>query len=159
AMAANLTIDGGGRHVILGARFPPSNRSFMTAESTVARRLRRHLAVCIAIACGASACSKSLSPAAPSPSVGTPTPMSPANGAQIPTLSQPVSLTIQNATVSSGITVTYTFEVATDSAFTNKVQVKSAAAGVDGQTTVKLDTLFAAKEYFWHAQATANGTT
>src|SRR5262249_39089836 len=53
----------------------------------------------------------------------------------------------------------YTFEVATDSAFTNKVQVKSAAAGIDGQTTVKLDTLFAAKEYFWHAQATANGTT
>src|SRR5579862_8002574 len=138
-MATDLPTAGAGRHVILGARFHPSNiRSFMFAESTVARRRRCHLAAWIAIMCGASGCSKSLSPAAPSASVGTPTPMAPANGAQIANLAQPVSLTIQNATVSSGVSVTYTFEIATDAAFANKVQTKTTPAG-DGQTTVKLD--------------------
>jgi hypothetical protein len=88
-----------------------------------------------------------------------PTPTSPLNGAQISNGSQPVSLRVQNANVSTGVAPTYTFEVATDSAFANKVQVKSGVPqGTDGQTTVKLDTLSGSQQYFWHAQAAAGGT-
>ena len=43
----------------------------------------------------------------------------------------------------------YAFEVATDSAFASKVQVKSGVAeGTNGQTSVKLDTLLASRDYF-----------
>ena len=111
-----------------------------------------------ATALGMGACAKD-SPTTPTVSIGAPSPASPANGAQIANLSQPVTLVVQNtATTATG--VTYTFEVATDSAFASKVQVKSGVAqNTSGQTAVTLDTLLAARDYFWHAQATASGTT
>ena len=102
----------------------------------------------------AAACSKS-SPASPTAapaaaavdasltgSVTTPRPLAPAAGAAIPNLSQPVTLTVQNAIVTKAGGTTYTFEVATDAAFTAKVQTKDAVAeGSGGQTSVKLDAL------------------
>jgi hypothetical protein len=123
----------------------------------------RSCAVCFALLFAtifAGACrSSSSAPAAPTPAIGTPSPVSPSNGAQIANLSQPVTVTVQNATTSGATGVTYTFEVATDFAFTNKVQTKSGVPeGTTGQTSVRLDTLMAAKEYFWRAQA-ASGTT
>jgi hypothetical protein len=66
---------------------------------------------------------------------------------------------VQNA-VATQSGATYTFEVATDPAFGAKVQVKDGIAeGSGGQTTVKLDTLTANRDYYWHARATAGGTT
>ena len=121
--------------------------------------VRGRLVVLCAGMLAAAGC-KSSAPAAPSVSLGTPTPSSPANGAQISNLSQPVTLTVQNASASSGVTVTYTFEVATDAAFANKVQTKTGITqGSNGQTAVMLDSLFASREYFWHAQANATGAT
>jgi hypothetical protein len=118
----------------------------------------------------AAGCSKSnpvsASPAAPvvdtalTASVTTPRPLTPAAGATIANLAQPVTLTVQNALVTKPGGTTYTFEVATDAAFAAKVQTKdSVAEGSGGQTSVKLDALAPAKDYYWHARATAGGTT
>ena len=93
-------------------------------------------------------------------SVTTPRPLTPASGASIANLAQPVTLVVQNALVTKTGGTTYTFEVATDTAFSAKVQTKDGVAeGSGGQTSVKLDTLAAAKDYYWHARATAGGTT
>ena len=71
-----------------------------------------------------------------------------------------MTLTVLNAVVTKPGGTTYTFEVATDAAFTAKVQTKDGVAeGSGGQTSVKLDALAAAKDYYWHARATAGGTT
>ena len=115
-------------------------------------------------------CSKS-NPVSPTPaaavvdpsltaSVTTPRPLTPANGAAIPNLSQPVTITVLNAIVTQPGATLYSFEVATDAAFTAKVQTKDGVAeGSGGQTSLKLDPLAPAKDYFWHARATGGGTT
>ena len=89
-----------------------------------------------------------------------PRPVAPANAATIPNLSQPVTLTVANAVVTKTGSTTYTFEVASDAAFTVKVQTKdNVAESSSGQTSVTLDALTAGKDYYWHARATAGGTT
>lgn len=104
----------------------------------------------------AAACSSS--PAAPAAaSTAAPQQLTPANGAQVANQAQPVTLVVQNAVASKAGT-TYTFEVAADVAFTNKVQTKDGVAeGSGGQTSVKLDALPAAKDYYWRARAQAPG--
>jgi hypothetical protein len=74
-------------------------------------------------------------------SIAAPSPLAPANNAQIRNLDQPVTLIVQNAiTTKPGLT--YTFEVATDPAFASKVQTKDAVVeGTSGQTGVRLDQL------------------
>lgn len=95
-----------------------------------------------------------------SASVTTPQPVQPADRAQIANGSQPVSLVIKNATVTGTGATTYTFEVASDSGFTTKVQTKAdVAEGSGGQTSVTLDTLTPAATYYWHARAQRSGTT
>ena len=104
-----------------------------------------------------SACGQS--PAQPSPgSVTSPAPTSPVNGAQIAFATQPVVLTVANAT---GGATSYTFEVASDAGFTAKIASKDAPAGGNGSTSVTLDPLGAGHDYYWHARAntgTTNGT-
>jgi hypothetical protein len=125
--------------------------------------LIRPAAVC-AIAAAAVACSNS-SPSSPSSSTATtasvtsPLPTQPANNASIPNSQQPVTLTVKNAVVTQSASNTYTFEVASDAAFASKVQTKDSVAETSGQTSVKLDTLAAAKDYYWRARATGGGTT
>ena len=113
--------------------------------------------VSLAALLSAVACSSN--PAAPAVSIVAPQQLTPANGAQISNQAQPVTLVVQNAVASKAGT-TYTFEVASDVAFTNKVQTKDGIAeGSSGQTSVKLDALPAAKDYYWHARAQAPGGT
>jgi hypothetical protein len=105
----------------------------------------------------AVACTRPASPAAAS--TVAPQLSAPANGASIANQAQPVTLVVQNAAGSKAGT-TYTFEVAADVAFTNKVQTKDGVAeGSSGQTSVRLDALPAAKDYFWRARAQAPGDT
>ena len=130
------------------------------------------------LAAGAAACTNPSTPAQPSVStattasgapssatsltgsVTTPRLLQPANGAQIRNLDQPVTLLVENAVVTKPGGTTYAFEVATDAAFTAKVQTKDGVAeGSGGQTSVKLDTLAAAKDYYWHVRAQSAGTT
>jgi hypothetical protein len=120
----------------------------------------------------AAACSKT-NPAAPSEktaaapaadaeavtgSVTVPQPISPAANAQIRNVDQPVTLTVTNAISTKG-TNTYDFEIATDTGFASKVSTKSGVAeGTGGRTSVTLDRLAAATDYYWRARAQAGGT-
>ena len=68
--------------------------------------------------------------------------MLPVDRARFRNLDQPVTLSIQNSVITQAGTTTYTFEVATDTAFSAKVQIKdNVAEGTGGQTSIKLDTL------------------
>jgi hypothetical protein len=104
-----------------------------------------------------AACSKS-GPGAPS--LSAPSALTPSTGTVIPNSAQPVTLVAQNALGTSTTATTYTFEVATDSAFANKVQTKTGVVeGAGGQTSATLSALPANADYYWHVQATAGGTT
>lgn len=103
-----------------------------------------------------SACNQSPTQPSGSGTVTSPAPSSPVNGAQIAFGSQPIVLTVVNAT--GGAAATYTFEVASDAGFTVKVATKDAPAGSNGSTSVTLEPLGAGHDYYWHARANA-GTT
>src|SRR5690348_560727 len=102
----------------------------------------------------------STQPTGGSSSVTSPVGVSPVASAQIRFADQPVTLIVKNAVITQSPGTTYSFEVATDAAFTSKVQTKDGVAeSLDGQTAVKLDTLPASKDYYWHARAIAGGST
>ncbi|MEO7191649.1 MAG: hypothetical protein ABI051_11400 [Vicinamibacterales bacterium] len=107
------------------------------------RRLIASAFLCVAVACGKS-------PVSPGGSPTTPGLSSPPNGALIANTAQPVTLTVTNATATSG-TVSYTFEVANDSTFATVVLTKEVPQGA-GETSVKLDVLPAGREYYWRAR-------
>jgi hypothetical protein len=109
----------------------------------------------------AAACSSSSTqPSGGSASVTSPVGVSPVASAQVRFADQPVTLIVRNATVTQSSGTMYSFDVATDAAFANKVQTKDGVAeSTGGQTSVKLDSLAASKDYYWRARATANGTT
>jgi hypothetical protein len=118
-------------------------------------RLRLLFALLL-LACVATGCSKS-GPAGAT-TVTTASAVSPLDGAVIPNVSQPVTLTVSDAVVSNAsAAVTYTFEVATDAAFASKVATKDVAQTV-GRTAVTLDTLPPGRDYYWHVRATAGET-
>jgi hypothetical protein len=127
------------------------------------------LAVMALAAAGACTSSTPAQPSATAPaataanstaSVAAPRPLTPANNASVRNADQPISLIVRNAITTATSAVTYTFEVASDAAFANKVQTKDGVAeGGGGQTSVRLDTLPAARDYWWHARALGGGTT
>ena len=113
--------------------------------------------VSIAALLAAAGCAKSTT--TPTVTTSAPVLLTPANGSSVANTAQPVILVVQNAAGSTGGT-TYTFEVATDVAFTAKVQTKDGIAeGSGGRTQVQLDSLLAAKDYYWRAKATPPGGT
>lgn len=135
----------------------PGGRLQVLLKMDTTMNLRR-FAVYVALAAStAAACTSPTKPAG-SVTLTTGNPVSPGNGAQIANLAQPVKLTISNAIVTSAsAAVSYTFEVATDSAFASKVQTKEAAQTV-GQTAVTLDTLAAGRVYYWRVRTTGGDT-
>src|SRR2546430_1640737 len=93
-------------------------------------------------------------------SIAAPRPLTPANNAQVRNADQPVVLIVGNAITTATSPVTYTFEVASDAAFANRVQTwDNVAEGGSGQTSQRLDPLAAARDYWWHVRATGGGTT
>jgi hypothetical protein len=121
------------------------------------------------LAAGAAACSKS-NPAQPSSgggssntdttaSVTVPQPVSPALNALVRNVDQPVTLVVRNAVITQNAPVTYTFEVATDSAFANKAFSRSGVPeNSAGQTSLTIDRIGAGADYFWRARAEGGGT-
>lgn len=112
--------------------------------------------IVIAALAAATCSNKSSSPSSPTPttSITTPTLVSPAQGAQVSDLAQPITLAVQNATTTGSNPLTYNFEVATDSQFANRVYSKSGVtAGTSGQTSQQIDRLTAGQPYFWRARA------
>jgi hypothetical protein len=116
-------------------------------------------------ACQASKSSNPLSPTVAGPipgvNISAPKAVDPSVGSQIAVSSQPVTLTVENASTSGVRPLSYAFEVATDSNFTNKVFVRdSITPGDGGRTTLKLpDALATGKTYYWHARAQDGANT
>jgi len=118
----------------------------------------RLLAVCVSLT-ALAACTTSPTSPSGSITVTVPSLATPANGALIANLSQPVTLTVNNALVTtSGVGVSYTFEVSTDAGFATIVATKTATQGASGQTSVTLGILAAGKDYFWHVSTTGGDT-
>jgi hypothetical protein len=121
--------------------------------------MSRTVLVGFLVSLAAAAGCSSNTPSSPTASVAAPHLLTPPNLAQIANNTQPVTLVVQNAIVTQPGGTTYAFEVATDAAFTNKVQTKAGVAeGGGGQTGLTLAMLPAATTFYWHAQATAGGT-
>ena len=111
--------------------------------------------LCLALA---AACANS--PVSPSGSVSltAPAPVSPTGGVQIADASQPVTVTIANATANDpNVAVVDTIEVATDAAFTKIVQSRDVSQSA-GRTSATLAVLPAGQTYFWRVRATAGAT-
>ncbi len=110
------------------------------------------------LAMGLASCAKSPTSPAGASTVTSPSLASPANGSLIANSAQPVTLTINNGLVlQADATVTYTFEVATDSAFASIVTTKDVPQGT-GQTSVRLDVLTPGRDYYWHARTKGGDT-
>jgi hypothetical protein len=132
--------------------------------------MRTSLAVCTLALFGASfsACSPPIEdPLAPSPaasgsfSIAPPGPVFPGANEQVGWLEQPLVLSVSNAVVtgSSTAAVTYEFDMATDSGFTNLVfSVKGVGQG-SGKTTVEVPRLPTPASLFWRARATSGTVT
>jgi hypothetical protein len=130
---------------------------------------RAHVSFLLAALAAATGCTSSnpSQPTATAPaasvdstaSIAAPRPLTPANNAQIRNADQPVTLVVRNAVTTSTSAVTYTVEIASDAAFANRVQTWDNVAEASGQTSVKLDPLAAARDYWWHARASGGGTT
>ena len=109
--------------------------------------------------CEASKSSNPLSPtvAGPIPGVDISAPkmLEPAPGTKIPTEKQPVTLLVENAGSSGVRPLTYSFDIATDSTFNNKVFSRDGIAQGDaGRTSLRLtDALASGHTYFWRARA------
>jgi hypothetical protein len=94
--------------------------------------------------------------AGPLPGVGisAPSTVDPAQGTKIPVTSQPISLTVVNATTNGVRPLSYLFQVATDVNFVNVVFSRDGVAPGDGRTSVRLqDPLPTGRSYYWHARA------
>lgn len=80
----------------------------------------------------------------------------PADGAQFPFASQPITLAVTNAVSTKSTPLTYTFEVATDSGFASKVYSKSGVAEGTSQTSLTIDKLKGGVTYFWRSRVTSD---
>jgi hypothetical protein len=121
--------------------------------------MRNGFLLSIGVTIIAAACTKSAVEPTGKVSVTAPSAIQPAMNANIRFIDQPVTLGIANGLVTEPGSTTYTFEVATDASFSNKVQTKAnVAQGSGGQTTVKLDSLTGATDYYWRARTESGGT-
>lgn len=84
---------------------------------------------------------------------------SPASGAQISWVAQPITLSVTNGVTTGSAPLTYNFEVSTDSAFGKLTQSKTGVVAGAGTTSVALDKLAGSTTYYWRVQVKpANGT-
>jgi len=99
-----------------------------------------------------------LSPSVAGPIAGVeitaPRVLEPAQGARIKQSQQPIRLTVENASTNGVRPLSYTFELATDEAFQNKLFARgSVVPGEGGRTWIQLDRIGAGGTYFWRARA------
>jgi len=116
--------------------------------------------------CEAQKSSNPLSPSVAGPIAGVnitpPKLIEPAQGFKIKESAQPIKLIVENATTSGVRSISYIFEVATDSGFTTKVYARSGVpAGDNNRTSVQIDRLDSSRAYYWRAKADdgANSST
>jgi hypothetical protein len=86
--------------------------------------------------------------------------LEPSIGSKFKDSAQPIKLTIENASTSGVRPLAYTFEVATDSAFTSKVFGRgSVPPGADGRTSVQIDRVEIGRIYHWRVRAEDGANT
>ena len=109
--------------------------------------------------CERAKSSNPLSPSIAGPIAGVeiaaPKAMTPQSASQIAVDQQPITLTIENASSNGVRPISYLFEVATDTAFANKVYVQNGVKpGADGKTSLKLpQSLAPERSYYWRVKA------
>lgn len=126
------------------------------------------IALCTA-AVGLTACESSKSSNPLTPTVAGPIPgvnitapavVAPAAGTKVAVDKQPITLMVSNASTNGVRPLTYSFEIATDANFTNKVFARDGIAPGDGQTALKLpDPLATGRTYYWRAHAEDGANT
>jgi hypothetical protein len=109
-------------------------------------------------ACEAKKSSNPLSPTVAGPIAGVeitqPRLLEPAQGFKFKENEQPIRLLIENSSSTGVRPITYTFEVATDAAFSNRVFARSGVApGEGGRTSLQLEALELGRPYYWRARA------
>jgi hypothetical protein len=96
----------------------------------------------------------------PGVTISAPALISPARNIKLKESEQPVRLVVGNSATSGVRPLTYTFEVATDSAFASKVFSRSnVPPGDNGQTSVQLNPLDLGRTYYWRANAQDGANT
>jgi hypothetical protein len=121
--------------------------------------------MCTLVACQAKKSENPLSPSVAGPIAGVnisePHLLEPTQGFKFKENQQPIKLVIENSVTSGVRPVTYIFEVASDSNFSNKVFARSGVAQGDGRTSVQIDALELGRPYYWRARADdgANSST
>jgi len=130
---------------------------------------RFYLSACglLLLSLGGCQTAKSSNPTAPTvagpiPGVNISAPgmLQPSQGVKFKESEQPIKLVIQNATTNGVRTLSYTFELASDNQFTNKMFARSGVPGGDnGQTSVQLDRLPIGQSYYWRARAEDGANT
>lgn len=132
------------------------------------RRLRPLIAVAALLAVGACKNSKSSNPLSPSIAgpipgveITAPKPLEPGVGTSLEAGRQPLTLLVENASSSGVRPLTYQFEVALDSGFTNKVYSRGEVApGGGGRTSLNLpEPLASDRTYYWRARAEDGANT
>jgi hypothetical protein len=125
-------------------------------------------AACMLLVLGLTGCEAAKSSTPTAPTVAGPIPgvnisapvlLEPAQGFKFKENEQPIRLVIQNATSNGVRALSYTFEVAADSAFATKVFSRSGVAPGDGRTSVQLDRLEIGRPYYWRAWAQDGANT
>lgn len=114
--------------------------------------------------CGVEKSENPLSPSVAGPIAGVeisaPRATEPAPGTKLKHSQQPIRLTVANANTNGMRPLSYTFEVASDSAFQSKVFARSSVTpGTNGNTTVTLEPLIVGKGYYWRARAEDGANT
>ena len=115
-------------------------------------------ALLVASCVGAEKSSNPLSPSVAGPIPGInitpPKPVEPRDGVKIAVDQQPVTLLLENAATNGERPLSYVFEVATDTGFTNKVFKREGVTPGEGRTALRLpDPLASGRTYYWRAQA------
>jgi len=108
--------------------------------------------------CEAQKSETPLSPSVAGPIAGVnispPKLIEPVQGFKIKESAQPIKLIIENAASNGVRTISYIFEVATDSSFTTKVYARSGVPqGDNNRTSVQIDRLDSSRSYYWRVKA------
>ena len=113
--------------------------------------------------CGVEKSENPLSPSIAGPIAGVeisaPRPVEPAPGSKLKASQQPIRLTVENANTNGVRPLSYTFEVASDSAFQAQVYARSKVTPGGGTTSLMLEPIPIGKAYYWRARAEDGANT
>ena len=118
----------------------------------------RHTLGVLALAAAFAGCSDSDS-GTTSATVTISAPVIVSPNAPSPVGENPPTLTVTNATVSTGAAATYTFQIATDQGFSSLLRQADNIAQGSGQTSWTPGQPLGDGAYFWRARASASGVT